>query len=130
MEKKSYADYKILGIHSFVDTLEKSGAEFSLFDEDYSSDFTDIINSGDTITTGFLSKEGHTAYFAEFGIKITQSYNSYIVFIFDHHPVKDEIQGIVDELESIISANLDEVDISEISAALERQKEGKDVLPN
>ncbi len=112
---KSYLDYKFLGVHSFIESLETAGVDHRIFDEDYGEVYEqlpDHVNSGDSIKTGIAMRDGEAVFFTEFGIKLTKSYSSYIVFIFDHHPVLKEVLSLAEELESIVSANLDNVDLS------------------
>lgn len=115
--EKPYIYFKFLGIHSFINTLVDSGTEHRIFDETYADVFTrheGILNPGDTVKTGVLTKDGHSIFFTELGIKITKSYSSYFVFIFDHHPVISDLDIIVDDLEALVNANLESLDLSEL----------------
>jgi len=115
--EKPYIYFKFLGIHSFVSTLVDSGTEHRLFEEDCGDIFTrheGILNPGDSIRNGVLLKEGHSVYFTELGIKITKSYSSYFVFIFDHHPTASDLDIVVGDLESLVNANLESLDLSEL----------------
>lgn len=119
----SYIYFKFLGIHSFLSTLDGSGTEYRLFKDDFSSLFNrheGILNSEDTVTTGILNREGQQVYFAELGIKITKSFRSYFVYIFDHHPTVNDIDSIVLGLENLINQNLDNVDPSEIAKNMQK----------
>jgi len=112
---KSYIDYKFLGVHSFIETLEAQGIDHKIFNDDYSDvykDCSEIINENDKIRTGLITKDEQGAFFTEIGIKLTENYYSYIVFIFDHHPQVDEIKSVASLLESIISTNIDSIDLS------------------
>lgn len=114
---KPYIYFKFLGIHSFISTLVDSNTEHTLFDENYDELFIrheGILNQGDCMRTGILLKDGHNVFFTELGIRITKSYNSYFVFIFDHHPTTADLDVIVDDLEALVNANLESLDLSEL----------------
>lgn len=116
--KTPYIYFKFLGIHSFISTLDNSATEYRLFDDDFSDIFVrhdGILKEDDTVTSGILTREGQQVFFAELGIKITKSFRSYFVFIFDHHPTMDDMDSIILGLEDLISANLDSIDPSEIT---------------
>ena len=115
--EKPYIYFKFLGIHSFISTLVDSNTEHRLFEEKHDDLFAKhegILNPGDSIRTGILLKDGHSVFFAELGIRITKSYNSYFVFIFDHHPTVKDLDTIVDDLEALVNANLESLDLSEL----------------
>jgi hypothetical protein len=115
--EKPYIYFKFLGIHSFISTLVDSNTEHRIFDESYEDLFTrheGILNQGDSMRTGILLKDGHSVFFTELAIRITKSYNSYFVFIFDHHPTMSDLDIIVDDLEALVNANLESLDLSEL----------------
>lgn len=115
--QKPYIYFKFLGIHSFISTLVDSNTEHRIFDENHDELFKKhegIINPGDNIKTGILLKDGHSVFFTELAIKITKSYYSYFVFIFDHHPTSADLDVIVDDLEALVNANLESLDLSEL----------------
>ncbi|MFA5519416.1 MAG: hypothetical protein WDA74_09185 [Spirochaetota bacterium] len=121
-------DFKFLGINSFLSILENSKNEYRIFEDDYSSlyrDYKDLLNEDDTIISGILTQEGEHLFFTEIGLKITKSYMSYFVFIFDHHPVIDDIVFIFKELEDIINSSLDGIDISAIAESMKNKKSGE-----
>lgn len=125
---KPYMDFKFLGINSFLTILENSKNEYRVFEDDYSSlyrDYKDLLNEDDTIISGILTQEGEHLFFTEIGLKITKSYMSYFVFIFDHHPVIDDIVFIFKELEDIINSSLDGIDISAIAESMKNKKSGE-----
>lgn len=125
---KPYMDFKFLGINSFFTILENSKNEYRVFEDDYSSlyrDYKDLLNEDDTIISGILTQEGEHLFFTEIGLKITKSYMSYFVFIFDHHPVIDDIVFIFKELEDIINSSLDGIDISAIAESMKNKKSGE-----
>lgn len=129
--KKPYIYFKFLGIHSFISTLIDSNTEHRIFDENHDELFTrheGILNQGDSIKTGILLKEGHSMFFTELGIRITKSYNSYFVFIFDHHPTPADLDIIIDDLEALVNANLESLDLSELkdkmTSSLNSTKDG------
>jgi len=125
---KPYMDFKFLGINSFLTILENSKNEYRVFEDDYSSlyrDYKDLLNEDDTIISGILTQEGEHLFFTEIGLKITKSYMSYFVFIFDHHPVIDDIVSIFQELEDIINSSLDGIDISAIAESMKNKKSGE-----
>lgn len=122
-----YIYFKFLGIHSFISTLDNSATEYTLFQDDFTGLFTKhegVLKEEDTITTGILSREGQQVFFAELGIKITKSFRSYFVFIFDHHPTIDDMDAVVLGLEDLISQNLDKIDPSEIAKNMQSPSGG------
>ncbi len=127
MAKTPYVYYKFLGIHSFISTLDNSGTEYTLFDDEFLDVFSKhngIIKEEDTIISGILTREGQQVFFAELGIKITKSFISYFVFIFDHHPTTDDVESIILGLEDLINNNLDNVDPSEIAGTMQNPSGG------
>lgn len=122
-----YIYFKFLGIHSFISTLDNSATEYTLFEDDFSELFTkyeNILKEEDTITTGILTREGQQVFFTELGIKITKSFSSYFVFVFNHHPTPDDMDAVVMGLEELISENLDKVDPSEIAKSMQNPSGG------
>lgn len=118
-----YIYFKFLGIHSFIDTLDNSGTEYTLFENDFPGLFTkheSILKDEDTVKTGILTREGQQVYFVELGIRITKSFSSYFIYIFDHHPTMDDMDSIILGLEDLISANLDKIDPSEITRNMQK----------
>lgn len=127
MTATPYIYFKFLGINSFIKTLDDSDTEYTLFDEKYEDLFNKyavILNKEDTIRTGILSRDGQHVFFTEVGIKITKSYSSYFIYIFDHHPVNDDVEFIINGLESLINENIDRIDPSEIAANIPDTKKG------
>lgn len=127
MTAAPYIYFKFLGINSFIKTLDDSDTEYTLFDEKYDKlyeKYTGILSKEDTLRTGILSREGQHVFFTEVGIKITRSYSSYFIYIFDHHPVEDDIDSIINGLESLINENIDRIDPSEIAANIQDTKKG------
>ncbi len=115
--EKPYIYFKFLGIHSFIGSLVDSGTEHRIFDEDFSVLFErheGILNAGDAMKTGILLKDGQSVFFAELAIRITKSYSSYFVFVFDHHPTTADLDVVVDDLEALVNANLESLDLSEL----------------
>jgi len=118
LETLPYVDYKFIGIRSFTDKLDESKVSYVLFEDDTAerlfSAKSELLNrETDSIRTGRCTSEGYGAYFAEFGIRITKSYLSYIVFIYSHHPSFEDMMATADSLEAVITSNIDSVDLSE-----------------
>ncbi|HNX23247.1 MAG TPA: hypothetical protein PKG60_04325 [Spirochaetota bacterium] len=127
MATTPYIYFKFLGINSFIKTLEDSDTEYTLYDEQYEclfNKYNGILSKEDTLKTGILSRDGQHVFFTEVGIKITKSYSSYFIYIFDHHPVEDDIDFIINGLESLINENIDRIDPSEIAANIPDTKKG------
>ena len=118
-QKKPYADYKFIGIKPFTKMLEEAGVAYTLF-EDASigrlfTEKSEYFNRDeDAITIGKCMHEQAEIYFAEFGLKITPSYRSHMVFIFDHHPSEEDMFATAGEIERLVAQNLEGVDMSEI----------------
>jgi len=127
MTATPYIYFKFLGINSFIKTLNDSDTEYTIFDEKYEelfSKYAAILSKEDTLRTGILSREGQHVFFTEVGIKITKSYSSYFIYIFDHHPVADDVEFIINGLESLINENIDRIDPSEIAANISDANKG------
>jgi hypothetical protein len=124
---KPYIDFRFIGVNSFFTVLDNSKNEYRVFEDDYSSlyrDYSDLLNEEDSIVSGIITQGGEHVFFTEIGLKITKSYMSYFVFIFDHHPVIDDIAFILKRLEDIINSSLDGVDISAIAESIKNKKSG------
>lgn len=127
MTATPYIYFKFLGINSFIRTLDDSATEYTLFDDSYEELFRkydSILNKDDTLKTGILSRDGQHIFFTEVGIKITKSYSSYFIYIFDHHPVQNDIEFIINGLETLVNENIDKIDPSEIADAISDTKKG------
>ena len=123
--EKPYIDFRFLGVNSFFTILENSKSEYRVFEDDYSSlftDFSDILNFEDSITSGIIIQDGQHLFFTEIGLKITTTYRSHFVFIFDHHPLSADIEFILQKLEDIINSSLEGVDISAIAESIKNKK--------
>jgi hypothetical protein len=124
MAENSFIYYKFTGINSFLKTLEQSGTEYLLFD-DNSEDMlkrerADIFtDKDDSIKTGLCKNGNEGVYFTEFAIQITKSYRSHIVFIFNHHPTVDELLEIAGQLDSLTESALEKADLSAITSAVQ-----------
>ncbi|MCL1865270.1 MAG: hypothetical protein FWF73_05605 [Spirochaetes bacterium] len=104
--------------------LDDSETSYTVYDDNYDklfSKYEGILGKEDSLKTGVLSRDGQHLFFTEIGVKITKSYTSYFVYIFDHHPTEAEIEFIVGSLESIVDENLNNIDPSEIASALSDQ---------
>jgi len=117
--QKPYADYKFIGVKPFTKMLDEAGVNYTLFDDTaigrLFSEKPDYFNRDeDTICIGKCSHETAGIYFAEFGLRITPSYRSHIVFIFDYHPNEEEIFVTAGDIEGLVAQNLEGVDLSEI----------------
>jgi hypothetical protein len=117
--QKPYADYKFIGVKPFTKMLEEAGVNYTLFDDAaigrLFSEKPEYFNRNeDTICIGKCLHEKADIYFAEFGLKITPSYRSHIVFIFDHHPTESEMLETAGDIEQLVAQNLEGIDLSEI----------------
>jgi 3-methyladenine DNA glycosylase AlkC len=131
MAETPYIYYKFLGINSFIKTLDDSDTSYTIYDDSYDQLFNKyqgILGKEDTLKTGFLSKEGQHVFFTEIGIKITKSYISYFVYIFDHHPTEDEVDFIINRLEATVDENLNSVDPADIASNISDQNKGGDLI--
>jgi hypothetical protein len=117
--QKPYSDYKFIGVKSFTKMLEEAGVAFILFEDSVIgrlfSEKPDYFNAdGDAIRIGKCSGEQAEIYFAEFGLRITPSFRSHIVFIFDHHPTEDDMLVTAGDIEGLVAQSLEGVDLGEI----------------
>ncbi len=116
--EKPYSLYKFIGVKPFKQLLEEAGITYLLFEDEavprlFKERAEHFNESEDTITVGKCLQDGVDVYFAEFGIKITRSFLSYIVFIFDHHPAYGEMLVTADDLEPLIQQHLDGVNLDD-----------------
>jgi len=116
---KPYVDYRFIGVKPFTALLDEAGVGFVLFDNaavrHLHESKPDYFNAAeDTITVGKSTQEGAEVYFAEFGIKITPSFRSYVVFIYDHHPSDDEMLVSADDIETLVHKSLDGVNLENL----------------
>jgi hypothetical protein len=127
MTDTPYIYFKFLGVNSFIKTLDDSDTIYTIYDDNYDKLFNrykEILGKEDTIKTGVLNRDEQHVFFTEVGIKITKSYTSYFVYVFDHHPAEDEIDFIINGLESLVNEILNNIDPSEIASNLSGQKKG------
>ena len=125
--KPPYIYYKFLGINSFIKTLDDSNTDYTLFDEKHDElygKYEGILTREDTFRTGLLTRDNQHVFFIEVGIKITKSYSSYFVYIFDHHPVHDDFEFIIKGLESLVNDNVEKIDPSAIADKISENKKG------
>ena len=122
MTNKPYADYKFVGIKPFIQSLEDADVEYILFPQDRGAENLfnnrpDYFHRGeDSIIVGKCLSGGLEIYFAEFGMKITKSYRSYIVFIYDHHPTSNDILLTADDIERLVAERLDSMQPEDITS--------------
>ena len=118
-EEKPYTLYKFIGVKPFKQLLEEAGVKYLLFEDEavpyLFTERADYFNKEeDSITVGKCLQDGVDVYFSEFGIKITRSFLSYIVFIFDHHPTAEEMLATADDLEPLIQQHLEGVNLDDV----------------
>jgi hypothetical protein len=123
VNKKPYVHYKFIGVKPFTALLDDAGVRFVLFDDDavrrlYDAKHDYFNAADDSISVGKCAQEGTEVYFAEFGIKITASFRSYIVFIYDHHPTADDMLASAEDIETLIQKNLDRVDFDDFKRSI------------
>ena len=127
MTETPYIYFKFLGVNSFVKSLNDSDTVYTIYDDNYDklfSKYESILSKEDTLKTGVLTRDGQHVFFTELGIKITKSYTSYFVYIFNHHPTEDEIGIIINGLESVVNDSLNSIDPSEIASNISDQNKG------
>ncbi len=122
--EKPYTAHKFIGVKPFKQLLEEAGVKYLLFDDEavprLFRERPDYFNEGeDSITVGKCLQDGVDVYFAEFGIKITRSFLSYVIFIYDHHPTAEEMLTTADNLEPLIQEHLEGVDLDGIKNQLQ-----------
>jgi hypothetical protein len=127
MTETPYIYFKFLGVNSFIKTLNDSDTSYIIYDDNYDklfSKYESILGKEDSLKTGVLSRDGQHVFFTELGIKITKSYTSYFVYIFNHHPTEDEIGIIINGLESVVADSLNNIDPSQIASDISGQNKG------
>ncbi len=127
MKKKPYIDCEFAGVHPFIESLEKVEIHYELMDvpekDKLYKDAGELLNrETDTVFLGKCVKDGKEMFFTDIGINITPSYNSHVVFVFDHQPSKEEILVCVQDMEKIIMQRLDSFDPSILSSADKTQQ--------
>ena len=129
MTQKPYIDYRFLGVHSFISTLDTAGTDYHLFDDDYSQLFKvhgDILKPGeDTLHSGIVTRDDQTVFFSEIALKLTKNFSAHIVFVYNHHPTVEDLDSIVKDLERIVMENMENIDINQLAEALDQQAGGK-----
>lgn len=126
-ESTPYIYYKFLGINSFIKTLDDSNTEYTVFDDQYDElygKYNTILTKDDTLRAGLLTRDNQHVFFIEIGIKITKSYSSYFIYIFDHHPTLADFEYIINGLESLVNDNVNKINPSEIAEKISEQKKG------
>jgi len=116
---KPYIEHRFLGVRPFTDYLTEAGVGFTLFEdpgaETVFAEKSELLHRDrDSIMIGACTGEGLGVYFAQFGIRITESFLSHVVFIFNHHPRPEELAVAVEDLEPLIMRQLEGVDIGGI----------------
>lgn len=127
MTSSPYIYSKFLGVNSFIKTLNDSDTEYTVFDDSFDDLFEKyqgLINRDDTLKTGVLSRDGQHIFFVEVGIRITKSYSSYFIYIFDRHPKTEDIDYIINSLETLINENLDKIDPSSFTPVSTDENKG------
>jgi len=115
MEKeKPYADFMFLGINSFISQLKQAGTEYKIIkdintDKVFQDDKPSFNKETDSIKVGFASREGKEFYFIEFGIKVTRSVISYVVFLYKEHPTLGMMKETAEDIEPLVNEYLDGV---------------------
>ncbi len=118
MAATPYVGYKFIGVKPFTASLEESGTGYVTFEADpgiavlFDARPEFFNRDTDSIVIGKCTGGNIDAYFAEFGLKITKTFRSYIVFIYNHHPDTAELLATADMLETVVSRNLASVDPS------------------
>ena len=121
-EKKPYLDFTFTGVHSFTEALDKTLISYRIFEDENISRLYDLEpeildREKDTITMGSCTRDGKTLFFVEFGLQITESFKSYLLFMCEKRPGMEELQQIASEIEEITVNHLKEVhdkDVDEI----------------
>ena len=119
--KKPYIYYRFIGVKPFTALLDDAGVRYVLFDDEavrhlYHTRPDYFNEADDSISVGKCTQEKAEAYFAEFGIRITASFRSHIVFIYDHPPTADEILVSAEDIETLIRENLEGVNLGKYKA--------------
>ena len=83
-----------------------------------------LDTGNDTLKSGLLTRDDQHVFFIEVGIKITRSYSSYFIYIFDHHPQFADYDFIIRGLESLVNDNVEKIDPSEIADKIDENKKG------
>jgi hypothetical protein len=119
MESSLYIHYRFLGLRSFPEMLDESGTPYHIFEDDLSTLYEHrsgiLKKDEDSVLTGVIRKKGEEAFFGQFALKITPSFRTHIVFIFDHHPTLEDMEGIVNILPDLVARELENVDLSRLA---------------
>ncbi len=102
-----YLGYELTGPREITDILETHGITATLFEDEsvlrlFESRPEVLSADRDSLRIGCFSKEGVILFFAEFALRIHDDMISHISFLFDHHPVLEDLQGCADDMEGIV----------------------------
>ncbi len=116
---RPYLASRFIGVKPFTSLLEGASVEYLIFDDGSESALfqkrPDHFRPGDdAVRVGKCLQEGVEVYFAEYGIRITPSFRSHLVFLFDHHPTFEELLAAADDLEGLVEEGLAGVDPGDI----------------
>lgn len=117
----NFLDCKFLGIKPFTEVLNENNIDYILFDDKNLIDNifierSDFINKDDDkVSIGKCLNKDIEVYFVQCGIKITKSYLTFIVFIYDHHPSFADMLNAIDSMPDIVNQSLDNIDMSKFT---------------
>jgi hypothetical protein len=105
-QRKAYLAYEFTGVVPLTAAFHKHGIEFGILDDPVTEELfqaeTELLNrEQDTVRTGHCARDGKTLFFAEFGMKITESARSFITFIYDRPPALAELLEAVRDIEPL-----------------------------
>ena len=102
-----YLGYELTGPKKITELLETHGISCTLFEDEsvhrLFESHADVLRADrDSLRIGCFRKDEVILFFAEFALRIHDDMTSHISFLFDHHPVLEDLQGCADDMEGIV----------------------------
>jgi hypothetical protein len=113
-EAKPYIEHTFTGLTSFTETLDRILVSYRTMNikdvDDLFETENQILTRGkDTLTFGECAGNGITLYFMDFGLLLTNTIISHMVFIFDHMPTAEELRLTTRDMEYLTLERLKQV---------------------
>jgi len=126
---KPYIDYTFTGVRTFTDVLDEALVSYRVFAPEKSSFLFEsaseyLDQDTDTLAMGTCTRGNQELYYLQVGMKITKSFLSHIVFIYDHEPDNKELNDTLMDILSLTESTLDSVQ-DEISPTLMEEAQQK-----
>jgi hypothetical protein len=113
-ETKPYIEHTFTGLSSFTETLDRMLVSYRTInlkdvDELFETENQILTRGKDVLTFGECAGYGITLYFMDFGLLLTKTIISHMVFIFDHMPSSEELRLTTRDMEHLTLERLKRV---------------------